>query len=522
VHNVKEEKEMAGKRFSRRDFMRMSALTAAGAALGACQPQVIKETVEVEKVVEVEKTVEVEVEKVVEVEKTVEVEVEKVVEVTSAPARDVMNLPNAATGISYEIKPAINDGEPITIQYWEWAANRYEYELGWVQEYMNIYPNVTVELVNVGTGYWDKVLTSVPAGEGPAVFHFHTSHQTEFCDAELMDPMPDYVASQVHFDTHWAGFAEGAFDCPGSGRRHFVPMGLMMPVLVINRTLWEEAGFTDADVPKSWEELREAAKALTKYDGAGRIIQAGFQGNWRVWLQNVLYQFGRYCFTADGKGTQLNNDEAYTAVKFVVDLHEVDKVIDPEFPPLVEGFSSGLTAMGLDFAWITGTISTNSPDLDWFPAPLPTYSGSDEPAVGVMRFPVEAVVNAYASPDEKTVAWDLWHFLYASDQRLVQDVALKNGLIPCYDKLQQHPAIQADPTARALVPKIEHSVVVDHPSAWTNEIATMFEEILVGGVSIEAALQAKEELINGLMADREFVILERNYKYADQMIANQP
>jgi anaerobic selenocysteine-containing dehydrogenase len=56
---------MTSKKLSRRDFLRASAVTAAGAALAACQPQVVKETVEVEKVVE--KEVEVPVAQTVEV-----------------------------------------------------------------------------------------------------------------------------------------------------------------------------------------------------------------------------------------------------------------------------------------------------------------------------------------------------------------------------------------------------------------------------------------------------------------------
>ena len=50
---------MRTKKLSRRDFLRMSALTAAGAALAACQPQVVKETVEVEVTRQIEKVVEV-------------------------------------------------------------------------------------------------------------------------------------------------------------------------------------------------------------------------------------------------------------------------------------------------------------------------------------------------------------------------------------------------------------------------------------------------------------------------------
>ena len=73
---------MNSKRLSRRDFLRMGALTAAGAALAGCgQPaaEVIKEQVEVTRIVEKEgeTMVEtVEVEKVVTEEVIVEVEVE--------------------------------------------------------------------------------------------------------------------------------------------------------------------------------------------------------------------------------------------------------------------------------------------------------------------------------------------------------------------------------------------------------------------------------------------------------------
>ena len=51
---------MSHKRISRREFLRLSALTTAGTALAGCAPEVIKETVEVtrEVGVPVEQTVE--------------------------------------------------------------------------------------------------------------------------------------------------------------------------------------------------------------------------------------------------------------------------------------------------------------------------------------------------------------------------------------------------------------------------------------------------------------------------------
>jgi peptide/nickel transport system substrate-binding protein len=86
---------MEHSKLTRRDFLRLSAMAAAGAAIVACQPQtvVVKETVEVPKIVketvevEKEKVVEKEVTKVVEKEVTKVVEKEKVVEVEAASGR---------------------------------------------------------------------------------------------------------------------------------------------------------------------------------------------------------------------------------------------------------------------------------------------------------------------------------------------------------------------------------------------------------------------------------------------------
>lgn len=84
---------MSNEKLSRRQFLSAAAMTAAGAALVACQPQtvIVKETVEVEK--EVEKVVKETVVVEKEVEKEVTKVVEKVVEVTVAPG-DVKESPD--------------------------------------------------------------------------------------------------------------------------------------------------------------------------------------------------------------------------------------------------------------------------------------------------------------------------------------------------------------------------------------------------------------------------------------------
>ena len=440
---------------------------------------------------------------------------------------NVMELSQAATGIPYVVKDSINNGEPITLEYWEWALDRYEYELEWAEAYMKLYPNVTINVSNQAWGeYWTKLTVNVPAGQGPSLWHMHTSQLTEFCDGNLMDPMPDHVANRAFLDEHWVAFAEGAMDCPTGtpGSRHFLPMGTMMPVMYINTRLWEEAGFAVDQPPQSWEDLRTVAQALTQYDDQNRIVQAGFQADWPTFHKNGCYQQGRYLFTQDGKRVQINNPESRAALQFIRDLHEADRVTDPEMPNRLDSFASETTAIIADFSWVTSVLRRNNPDLEWFAAPIPTPDGTFQPAYGNIRFAVEAVVNPFAGPAEKAVAWDFWHFLYSDDVRVARTIALRNGFIPPYKKLIDLPEVQADQVANVIAGAVEWGIVNDTPAVYNTGISeALIDPILVGGASIDDAMQQAEGFINQELEQREdWNIIERNYKHANLMIPDQP
>ncbi|MDI7276955.1 MAG: extracellular solute-binding protein, partial [Anaerolineae bacterium] len=472
--------------------------------LAACQPKVVEKTVEVPKTVEVE----------------------RIVQVTPTPARDVLSLPNAATGIPYEIKPSINGGKPIRLTMWEWMSQRVEYEKRWCQEYQALYPNVSIEITTVAAfnDYFAKLITNIPAKQGPTLFHMHLNNLAPFCEGNFMDPMPPYVADQAFLDAHWSGYREGLFNCAGTGTRHFVPMGAQLPVLFINRALWQEAGLTDADIPKSWEQLRRVARALTKYDNSGRIVQAGFQAEWFRFTFSGMYQQGRYLFASDHRHAQLANAEAQNALQFILDLYKVDQVFDPEFPEGYTSFTSGQTAMFMTEAFYAAVVRSVAPTMDWFGVLMPTFSGELAPAVGRKHFAVDMAVNSQATKEEKEVAWDFWHFVYSDDERLVRDLSIGQGMLPAYDKLLEHPAVKADSFAAALAPGMDYGVAIGElPLAWETCAKNAISAVLLGEASIADALKTAEAQLEVELAKRErWGILERNYKHDDLMIPNQP
>jgi len=429
----------------------------------------------------------------------------------------------SATGVPYVKKDQINGGNPIKLTYWEWVATRGEYEKRWAQEYQDMYPNVEIEVVmQPWESYFQALASNVPAGN-PTLYHMHTSRASQFCDAKLMDPMPETVADQDYLKANWVGFTEGALSCD-DGSNHYLPMGTQLPILLINTDMWKEAGLTDADLPKSWEQLRQAAIKLTKRDGRGRITVAGLNMIPQEYLQNAVYQLGRYLFTADAKHVQVVNPEYKQAVQYFSDLMHVDKVFDPALVELQwNSFLGQTAAMYIGFSWVVGSVRPLSGEMGWIGIPMPTPTGKFAPAYGNMRFPVEAVVNPYAPEDAKAVAWDFWHYTYSRPNNVLNDMAINNGFVPAYNPVLDAAAVTEDQVLGSLAPTMEYGIISDVPDPIRDEQTQLLEQVILDPSNLDAKLADAEKKMNSVLAQREsWPILERRYKHDDLMIPNQP
>jgi multiple sugar transport system substrate-binding protein len=429
----------------------------------------------------------------------------------------------SATGVPYVKKDQMNGGQPIKLTYWEWVATRAEYEKRWAQEYHDMYPNVEIEVVmQPWESYWQALSSNVPAGN-PTLYHMHTSRASQFCDAKLMDQIPADVADPAYLKANWVGFGEGALNCD-DGSQHYLPMGTQLPILLVNTDMWKAAGLSEADLPKSWEQLRQAAIKLTQRDARDRITVAGLNMIPQVYLQNAVYQLGRYLFTADTKKVQVVNPEYKKAVQFFSDLMHVDKVFDPALAELQwNSFLGQTAAMYIGFSWGVGSVRPLSGDMGWIGIPMPTPTGELAPAYGNMRFPVEAVVNPYAPDDAKAVAWDFWHYTYSRPSNVLNDMAINNGFVPAYNPVLDADAVKADQVLASLAPTMDYGIISDVPDPIRDEQIQLLEQIILDPSDLDGKLADAETKMNAVLAQREsWPILERRYTPHDLMIPDQP
>ena len=262
---------MKEKRLSRREFLLVSGGATVGALLAACQPEVVKEMVEVEvtREVEVEKEVGVEVTREVEVE----VEVEKEVEVT-------VQVPVAA--------------EPVTLSFLALHGE-------WPEVLPMFYednPDIVVEPDILGwDAFFEQIQVRLASGSSePDVLSVDVPVTAAYGFRDWLLPLDDAFGQAEKDD--WLDAAREA----GTYQGHLIsaPVSTSTQLLMYNKDIFDRAGIEPPgeDERWTWERVAEVAKQLTfDDDGDGTPETWGF-----IWEQVIrIYQLQPMPMSLGGK-----------------------------------------------------------------------------------------------------------------------------------------------------------------------------------------------------------------------------
>jgi len=147
------------------------------------------------------------------------------------------------------------------------------------------------------------------------------------------------------------------------------PKGFSTLGLVINETMWSEAGLTDADLPTDWDGLNAVAKKLTTPERAGLTMDPQFQRYGTFMAQN-----GGWLVNDDATKATVDSDENAEALAFVQQMLNEGSLQRPADLGTGwggEAFGKGLAAMAVEGNWIVGALKADYPEVDYKIAALP-------------------------------------------------------------------------------------------------------------------------------------------------------
>jgi len=285
---------MSTKKISRRELLRGLGLAAMGSALAACAPQVVKETVIVEK--PVEKIVEKPVEKIVKETVVVEKSVEKVITATPAPME--------ATKVWFWNM----EGRPERQAIWEQLIEKFQAK----------YPYITIDMLNTSRKEGrEKLLAGIATdvlpdcafpAESAALFAEQgkllelTYLFNQWGEKDLIDP--GLIASHRK-------------QMPGGGL-YSIPQRAIFGVLYYRQKWFEEAGLSPI---VNTDDMRHAAEVLTDKDKgrAGYILRGGAGNVGYAWHYGQTFSL-KGLYNEDGSSNMADPDFV-AGVKFWTDFY---------------------------------------------------------------------------------------------------------------------------------------------------------------------------------------------------------
>jgi ABC-type glycerol-3-phosphate transport system substrate-binding protein len=292
-------------------------------------------------------------------------------------------------------------------------------------EFMAQYPHIKIDRTDIGD--WDqmrqKTLTAFSAGTGPDVFRiavFDTAmyavRNAVIALDELIDAEPTMGSKDVFIPGFLANVMYG-------GKTWALPWKGSAVAFFWNPRLFGEAGLDPQVPPKTWQEVAEFAKRLTK-------LEQQQYGMWVLYSESaegmnffgpILYSFGADLFDsldpAAVTKAAFNTDRGVEALQYVLDLIR-DKCVNPPGLTIQDAQINERVAMWIEGQWAVGNYRAQKPDFKFETSVLPdspycqgtTVTGGDHIAISTVckHVPEAWTFCAYCNtPEVESWYWPL-------------------------------------------------------------------------------------------------------------------
>jgi multiple sugar transport system substrate-binding protein len=211
----------------------------------------------------------------------------------------------------------------VTVKYAFWGAPE---ALGVEADIISAFEakNANIKLEPVVSGYGDyhtKLLTMIAGGSAPDVMRISTQYLPDFVYSKGLRDI-DRMARERNYDlTKY--YKEGLVDCSIDGVLYGLPWGTAPVYMIMNMTMFEEAGISLPSYDWTFDDFIELAKKVSSGTGADR--KYGFA----MEIQSDLYPMYPYIWANGGdlldstrKNFRLDQSASYEAIQRIAELYQ--------------------------------------------------------------------------------------------------------------------------------------------------------------------------------------------------------
>lgn len=276
---------------------------------------------------------------------------------------------------------AVMAEDTVTINYWQYY---YESKVDLMDELIPAFEAANPGIKVVQThfpyeSYEEKLAAAISSpGETPDIVNLFYGWVPKYVKAGVLQELPGEAFTPEAIEEKFIDLVEfSKFD----GKYYAIPTAVRTLALFYNKDLLKEAGF-DAP-PETLDEMVEIARACTKRDANGSLIQEGmtFQPNAQMhsyFRPCLLKVFGAETLTDDFRTVLWNQTEAgYDAFAFLCSIGDpVNGFGENDFMGGDStAFINGAAAMTVDGSFRLSTLYSKGENINWAVTELPGKDG---------------------------------------------------------------------------------------------------------------------------------------------------
>lgn len=253
------------------------------------------------------------------------------------------------------------------LAFWHWAGTPTEmaYQQDQLAAFQTQFPAIEVT-ATYPADYARRLRTALGSDRPPDVIALTLYQIPDLVAAGLLAPLPTSVLTDTDRYSHLQTAMQVA------GVPYCLPQSFQTLALFYNKALFDAAEVPYPDGSWQWEDLQQAAEALTVPESGqvGIALDADFSR----WLA-FLYQAGGAITNADTSAMAINSPEAAMALDFYTNLllkgmAATPATLDSRWTG--EAFATSRAAMTIDGNWLPPYLAQEAPELPYGMTVLPS------------------------------------------------------------------------------------------------------------------------------------------------------
>lgn len=227
--------------------------------------------------------------------------------------------------------------------------------------------------------YWTLLESGASGGTLPDIFWMHSDYAQIYMENDMLLDLTDYIAADgvdlgMYYPDITAIYQSG-------GKTYALPKDHDTIALLYNKALFDQAGVEYPTDNWTYEDMYEAAKAITEATGDDTYGYALNTSNDQDGWYNYIYSYGANVVNTEKTDTAIDSAEAKAAMEMV---RKMLTVAVPQSVVAESGtdslFQSGKVAMITQGSWMINSFYTaeNSADYAWAMIPYADVNGDGQ------------------------------------------------------------------------------------------------------------------------------------------------